>query len=155
MDTRRTLRGATGPLEPLTFIDTNVWVYVCDGSEPVKQATATRFLARVARPVISAQVMAEFHSVATRKLRPPMDDRGVRLMLEQIAAVPVVPITADLVLEAQRLRLAHQLSTWDALIVAAALNAGCDRVASEDLAAGANLAGVTVENPFADLADQR
>lgn len=36
----------------------------------------------------------------------------------------------------------------DALIVAAALEAGCDRLLSEDLQHGPKIDGLRVENPF-------
>ncbi|MFH1176192.1 MAG: hypothetical protein V1750_02200 [Acidobacteriota bacterium] len=43
----------------------------------------------------------------------------------------------------------YKLSLWDAAIVEAARLAGCGVLCSEDLAAGATYAGVTVTNPFA------
>jgi predicted nucleic acid-binding protein len=42
-----------------------------------------------------------------------------------------------------------EFAIWDALIVEAARAAGCKRVLSEDLQAGQDFGGVTVENPFA------
>ena len=145
-------------MEPLTFVDTNVWVYAYDASEPGKREAALRYLGGLDRPVISAQVMTEFHAVATRKLRPALDDESVRAILEDMAAIRVEVIDADLVLVAQRLRVAQQLSPWDALILAAATTSGCERIASEDFQSGATLAGIEIENPVAHLAardDQR
>ncbi len=40
---------------------------------------------------------------------------------------------------------------WDALIVASALKSGAGRILSEDLNAGHTIAGVRIENPFAEL----
>jgi predicted nucleic acid-binding protein len=40
------------------------------------------------------------------------------------------------------------LSFWDALIVSAASEGGCDRLLSEDLQYDQDLAGVVVVNPF-------
>ena len=37
---------------------------------------------------------------------------------------------------------------YDALIVAAALEAGCTRLYSEDLQHGQQIEGLTIENPF-------
>jgi len=46
-------------------------------------------------------------------------------------------------------RQRHQLSFWDALIVSAAVEAGCKSILTEDLNDGQELDGVRVENPFA------
>jgi len=41
-----------------------------------------------------------------------------------------------------------QLSLWDAMIIEAARQAGCDRVLTEDLSDGQVVSGVRIENPF-------
>ena len=46
----------------------------------------------------------------------------------------------------------YRFSFWDALIVAAALEAGCTRLLTEDLQHGQVIEGLRVENPFRDLA---
>jgi predicted nucleic acid-binding protein len=43
----------------------------------------------------------------------------------------------------------HKLPVYDALIVAAAIEAGCDTIYSEDLQAGPGFGGVRIINPFA------
>lgn len=43
----------------------------------------------------------------------------------------------------------HQLSTWDAVVLSTASEAGCRLLLSEDLQDGFTLGGVTVTNPFA------
>jgi len=43
----------------------------------------------------------------------------------------------------------HRLSFWDALIVRAAAQAGCELLLSEDLNDGQMIEGVRIENPFA------
>ncbi|NUM52985.1 MAG: PIN domain-containing protein [Candidatus Hydrogenedentes bacterium] len=70
-------------------------------------------------------------------------------LLKSLAAVPVCPITRELVMDAVELRHRFQISYWDAAIIAAARQMGCDTIYSEDLNAGQNYDGVTVVNPFA------
>jgi predicted nucleic acid-binding protein len=41
-----------------------------------------------------------------------------------------------------------RIGFWDALIVAAALKAGADRLLSEDMNPGQRIAGLRIENPF-------
>ena len=98
--------------------------------------------------------MNEFHAVATRKLRLALDDEAIRSILEDMASLQVTAIHRDTVLDAQRLRVAHSISPWDALIVAAARSAGCDAIATEDLQSGGSIAGMRIENPFVSLASE-
>ncbi len=44
----------------------------------------------------------------------------------------------------------HGLSFYDALIVAAALEAGCTRLYTEDLQHGQKIEGLLIQNPFVD-----
>ncbi len=51
---------------------------------------------------------------------------------------------------ASEIEEAHQISFWDALIVVTATKGGASTLLSEDLSAGQIIAGVAIENPFAD-----
>jgi predicted nucleic acid-binding protein len=133
------------------FVDTNVFVYAFDVDEPDKQSRALELL-ELAEPgalVTSTQVLGEFYVTVTRKLSTPLDPKQAVVEVQRIAPLAVVVIDRLLVLEATALASRHPISYWDALIVRAAGTAGCDRVLTEDLAAGETLAGVRVEDPFA------
>lgn len=61
----------------------------------------------------------------------------------------VVPVDKETISEAMRLATHYSLSHWDALIVAAALLAGCDTLYSEDMQHGQVFEGrLTIINPF-------
>jgi predicted nucleic acid-binding protein len=127
------------------FLDTNVLLYLLS-SDAAKADRAEALAA--AGGVISVQVLNEFVSVASRKLRMSMSE--IREVLSAIRAVcavePVLIETHDLGLDlAQR----FGLTIYDALIVAAALLAKCRIVYSEDLQDGQIIEGLTVRNPFA------
>ena len=64
-------------------------------------------------------------------------------------AFPLVDTSSSILLSAMDLVAAHQLSTWDATILAAAADARCRLLLSEDLQEGFTWSGVTVVNPFA------
>ena len=49
---------------------------------------------------------------------------------------------------ASELEEQHQLSFWDALIVAAAVKGGASRILTEDMSPGRVISGVRIENPF-------
>ena len=133
------------------FVDTNVVVYAFDDDEPDKQARARDLLTGPAHEtlVVSTQVLAEFYVTATRTLARPLDPATARAAVAALSELPVVATDADLVLAGIDLSERHQLSLWDGLIVQAAVAAGCETILTEDLADGALLAGVRVQNPFA------
>ena len=61
----------------------------------------------------------------------------------------VVDNTPKLLLAAVSLQQRAQLSFWDALVVQAAIDAGCDRLYTEDLNTGQKFGSLVVVNPFA------
>lgn len=131
-----------------SFVDTNLFVYAVDTSEPDKQHRAQQVLTSTPDAVVSTQVMNEFYHVATRKLPNPLSAEDATAIVERMARLACVPVDADLVLRAIRAGQRWQLSHWDALMVEAARQAGCDRLLTEDLANEAWYDGLRVENPF-------
>ena len=97
---------------------------------------------------ISVQVLNEFVAVASRKLRLSMVE--VRDVLAQILAVcAVVPLTIETHERALNIAERYGLSIYDALIVSAALMAGCKTLYSEDLQNGQVIERqLTIRNPF-------
>jgi predicted nucleic acid-binding protein len=127
------------------FLDTNVLLYVLTD----ERSKAERALSLVeAGAVISVQVLNEFASVATRKSGLPM--REVRDVLATIRQLcPVVPLTVEIHDLGLELAERYRLSIYDAMIVAAALGAGCRTLFTEDLNDGQAIEGLTIRNPFA------
>jgi predicted nucleic acid-binding protein len=135
-----------------TFLDTNVFVYAADSSDPRKQARASEILLTTAGIVVSTQVINEFYVVATRKLKPPVPEQVAADAAARMTRYICVAIDADLALRAIRAGRRWQLSHWDALMIEAARQATCGRVLSEDLANGSAFDGIRIENPFATTA---
>lgn len=132
------------------FIDTNVLVYAEDHGAPEKRAIALKLLAdHIAADdiVLSAQILSEFY-VSVRRLKRPLDATQALNALEQLAAFPVVPLTAELVVAAAAASERYHISYWDALVLETARAAGCTVVFSEDLNDGQDYGGVRIENPF-------
>lgn len=129
-----------------SFFDTNVLLYLLSG-DAAKADRAEAVLARGG--ILSVQVLNEFASVAARKLGLSYPE--IREVLELVRAVctvePITLETHDLGLQiAER----YGFSLYDALIVAAALLAGCATLYSEDLQDGQTIDGrLVVRNPFA------
>ena len=133
------------------FVDSNVLVYAHDADSGNKQRIAANAVAEIlsARSgVLSIQVLQEFYSTVTRKLRSAIARDVARELLRGYSSWTIQQLTADDVIAASFLEQRHQLSFWDALIVQAALLAGATKLLSEDLQHGRSIGGVTVENPF-------
>ena len=99
--------------------------------------------------MVNTQVMQEFFVTVTRRIARPLATPDALAVLDLLALASVAPMDANAVRRAAEATTRHQLSLWDALIVDAAVTAGCDRLLTEDLNAGQVFDGVTVVNPFA------
>ncbi len=133
------------------FIDTNVFVYAIDPTEPEKRERARDVLAshgRTRTGVISTQVVAEFTSVVSAKLRQTgAEGEAVRHARAMLDVWPVLAVDARTVSVALEIRERHMLSYWDAQILASAVLDGCDTVLTEDVPAS-HLLGVSYVDPF-------
>jgi predicted nucleic acid-binding protein len=126
------------------FFDTNVLLYLLSG-DPAKADRAEALIA--SGGTISVQVLNEFVAVASRKfgLKIPQ----IREILDAVrSACVVTPL--DVATHERGLDLAarYGFTIYDALILAAALNAGCKLLYSEDMHAGQTIDRLTVRNPF-------
>ena len=134
------------PTTALPFADTNVLLYLIS-RDAAKAARAEKLLST--RMVISVQVLNEFANVARRKHSldwPELTETltGIRHFVE------LVPLTLDTHLRGLALAERYRSSIYDAMIAAAALQAGCGTLLSEDFQAGQVIDGrLKVVNPFA------
>jgi predicted nucleic acid-binding protein len=128
------------------FLDTNILVYaIGDDAERTPRAEA---LLRQGG-VISVQVLNELAAVAYRKLK--MSWAEVTDALTALRTLCGAPAALTIETHEHALRLASEYGfhIYDALIVAAALEAGCSELYSEDLRDGQAIGGrLTVRNPF-------
>ena len=111
------------------FLDTNILLYLLS-ADPIKARKAEDIIA--SGSTISVQVLNEFASVASRKLQMPFEE--IQEILTQIRTICAVePITIDTHDCGIQLAMQYRLSIYDAMIVAAALLAGCTTLYSEDM----------------------
>jgi predicted nucleic acid-binding protein len=134
------------------FIDTNVFLYLFDDTAAVKRRAAENLIQaglESGAATISFQVVQEFLNVVTRKLQTPATLEEAQRLLDTVL-VPMWSVmpTPALYHRALEIRARYQFRFYDALIVAAALAAGCTRLYSEDLQHGQRIEGLTIENPF-------
>lgn len=130
------------------FLDSNILIYAY--STDVRRSRALAIVA--AGGVISAQVLNEFTNVLRNKQRQewPIIEAVIRSVHFQFP--DIVPLTADTHATALALARDHGLAFYDALIVAAAIEAGCDTLWSEDMQHGRVIGPLTIRDPFAEHA---
>lgn len=98
--------------------------------------------------VLSTQVLQEFYTNATRKIRTPLPTPIARTVVGTYAVWCVENTTTADMVAAFQIEDDARIGFWDALIIAVAIRSGAIRVLSEDLNAGQAIAGVVIENPF-------
>lgn len=133
------------------FVDTNVFVYRYDASEPEKQLRARdwlQFLWPQRSGRLSHQVLHELYVTLTRKLRPGIPAPDARRIVRDLALWQPVATELTTIERAWRLEERHRLSWWDALIVAAAQAGDCRVLLTEDLQHGQIFGSLQVVNPF-------
>ena len=130
---------------PERFFDTNILLYLLSVDES-KSGRAEQELG--AGGIISVQVLNEFASVATRKLKMSLAE--IREFLTAIRAVcNVVPINEETHDKGLEVAEKYGLAVYDSMIVASALLSGCDTLLSEDMQDGQILEGLLrIRNPF-------
>jgi predicted nucleic acid-binding protein len=130
------------------FFDTTVLIYAVSEGDP-RAAVAENLLA--AGGSISVQVLNEFASVARRKLT--MSWKEIRDALAAVRALcePPVPLTVKIHDTALEIAARYGYRIYDALILAAALDAECDILYSEDMQDGQKIGALTIRNPFVSL----
>lgn len=134
------------------FIDTNVFIYQLEARDERKFAIANRIIRRgveTGDACISFQVIQECLNTVLRKAEIPLSTAEARSYLEVVLS-PLfqVPASIRLYQHGLDIQARYRYGFYDALIIAAALEAGCTRLCSEDVQHGQQVEGLTIENPF-------
>ncbi|WPL16495.1 putative nucleic-acid-binding protein, contains PIN domain [Thiorhodovibrio winogradskyi] len=131
------------------FVDTNIWLYALvadDGN--LKHRLAAEFVLGLTRPLVNSQVIREASSNLLKKAG--IEEPRLRAIVgDWYRDCEIHPSNATQHLLASKLRQSHRFSYWDSLIVAAALDAGCSALYSEDMQHGQIIDDrLTVINPL-------
>jgi len=127
------------------FLDTNILVYAHREGD-YRTAIARKVLFEGG--VVSVQVLNEFASVARAKL-----GFGWPQLQEAIENIVILcpaprPLNIDTHRRALSISMRYGFSIWDGLIAAAAVEAKCSKLLTEDLQHGQVVEGLRIENPF-------
>ena len=126
------------------FLDTNVLIYA-QSADPKGEIARQAILAG---GTISVQVIDEFTAVLRRKFRLEWHEIADAVADLRAALDPVRPVGIDTWTAAVALARQHHFGFHDSLILASALEAGCDTLLTEDLQAGRRIEGLAIVNPF-------
>jgi predicted nucleic acid-binding protein len=130
---------------PGDFLDSNVLIYAF--TDDLQAAAAQALLE--AGCAISVQGLNEFTNVARRKLGKSWAEINAHLVAVRILCSPVVAIDLDTHEAALHLAERYGFAFFDALMVAAALQAGSGTLWSEDMQDGLLVEGrLRIANPF-------
>jgi predicted nucleic acid-binding protein len=135
-----------------SFIDTNLFIYQLEALDNRKFDIANRIIREgvvTGNACISFQVVQECLNTVLRKAEIPLSNEGARAYLETVLA-PLFQVPASIALyhRALDIQARYRYGFYDSLIIAAALEAGCTRLYSEDLQHGQRVERLVIENPF-------
>jgi predicted nucleic acid-binding protein len=119
---------------------------VCESETDARAMIAQRLLATGGHT--SVQVLNEFAEVARRKFNKNWKE--ISRALDDIRSLcqPVTPLTVSVHEAALKIAADSGYNFYDALILAAAIDVGCDTLYSEDMQNGQKIGPVTIRNPF-------
>ena len=131
-------------------LDSNVLVYAEGVNGPERKTHAVHILKTFSEEevVLPVQALGELFTVLTRKARWPTTQARAAVLAWQDAYL-VAETSAAVLVEAMQVTCTHQFSLWDAVMIAAAAQAGCRLLLSEDMHDGFVWRGVAIRNPFA------
>ena len=134
------------------FIDTNIFVYAFDKTDKRKRQIANSMIKRALSEhvgCISFQVVQEFINVSTRKFESPLSVSDCQKYLNTVLTT-LCEVFASLELYHRSLDIMEhwRFSFYDSLIVAAALQAKCNILYSEDLQHNQKIESIIISNPF-------
>lgn len=134
------------------FADTNIFVYLFDETVGAKYMRAREVIQQGMDNhtlYVSYQVVQETLNVITHKAKlaaPP--EEAADFVERFFSRLQIVPSGLNLYLRALALKGNYGFSFYDSLIIAAALEAGCTRLLTEDLQHGQRIESLLIENPF-------
>jgi predicted nucleic acid-binding protein len=130
--------------------DTNILGYAESVNDPTRRDVVPDLLDALptSTVVIPLQELGELFNVLVRKAGRSRSAASSALTSWR-DAFATIPTTSEAMVAAVDLATVHQVSTWDGVILAAASQAGCRLLLSEDMQDGFTWGGVTVVNPFA------
>ncbi len=131
------------------FVDTNVLYYAYELGAGTKHEISVDLLERLfvdETGWISSQVLVEFYSVATRKLR--LESQYAEKLLNDFRDWRLHRPDYSSIIAAVHLQRRYKLAWYDAMILNSALESGCSILWTEDFSDGQRFGDLVIRNPY-------
>ena len=134
------------------FLDTNIFIYQLERLDADKYTKAHRLVAEglvTQSAIISFQVVQECINISLKKAEIKLSHQDIKTYMENVL-MPLCQVLPSKTLYGKAIDLQARFNYgfYDSLIVAAALEADCTVLYSEDLQDGQVIEGLTIKNPF-------
>ncbi|MBE9110866.1 PIN domain-containing protein [Nodosilinea sp. LEGE 07298] len=130
------------------FVDSNVWLYAFNRRQDEAKHQIAKAIVAEPDLLVSTQVINEVCKNLLQKASFS-EAQISKVITAFYKRCRVTHLSKEILLQASVLRTRYQLSFWDSLICAAALNTGAIILYSEDMHDGLNIENrLTVTNPF-------
>ncbi|GAP71818.1 PIN domain-containing protein [Candidatus Symbiothrix dinenymphae] len=127
-------------------LDTNILIYSHDKEDFYKQNIARNLI--IQSPIISTQVVSEYINVLMRIMPLPKLNL-LTLCAQSLAFCEIYPVVISTIEMAQQIVQRYDLQIFDSIIVASAIESGCNILYSEDMQHNLVINGcVSIVNPF-------
>ncbi|MFH0725548.1 MAG: PIN domain-containing protein [Pseudomonadota bacterium] len=137
------------------FIDTNIWIYgIVESNDPSEKEkrdiTLSLFETMVTQNelFVSTQILNECHWNLTRKFGYTDSEVYNRIQQNIIKICKVLELTKRTYNNSFKIREKYNISFWDSLVVASAIEGGCAVIYTEDMQHNQKLHNTLIKNPF-------
>ena len=130
------------------FFDSNTLVYYA--TEPNKKGVIANLMADSYEVFISLQCLNEFTNVCLKKKFLTAESVGIAIK-DFGLLFDVWKSSEVTILNALDIHSRYKYSYYDSLIIATALECGCEILYSEDMQSSQNIEGMTIINPFLSM----
>jgi predicted nucleic acid-binding protein len=128
-------------------IDTNILLYTHDKTDQTKLKIALKLLGT--HPMISSQVVSEYLNVSKRLLKHFNKMEILDFCAEKMSECTIHPVELSTIKLAKHFIQRYDFQIFDSIIVASAVEAGCEVLYSEDMQHELSVnRQITIINPF-------
>jgi len=141
----------TNVMKDKVFVDSNIWIYLFTSDDVLKNKLARDFITyNILKEnvlVISYQVINEVGAVLKRKKK--FSEDKIQFVVDSMLDLCVIQdFSRKIIIKASILRDKILVSYWDSIIIATAIESGCQSLTSEDLQNRQKIQGITIVNIF-------
>lgn len=134
------------------FLDTNLFIYQLETEDETKATIANQIIRKgieTGNACISFQVVQECLNTIVRKAQICLtNEQTVQYLDASLSPLLRIYPSVSLYRRGLKIQSRYQYSFYDSLVIAAALEAGCKTLYSEDMQHGQQIEQVTIQNPF-------